>query len=57
MLSVEELKKRALTERRRMIKPTVAVDGQTPQDKTDNSRAIRRVIAEHRAVLAALKNR
>jgi predicted negative regulator of RcsB-dependent stress response len=57
MLTVEQLQKRSATERRVMIRPKVAVQAKTPEQKREVSQIAKQVIAEHYAVLAALKDR
>ncbi len=57
MFTVEQLQRRSTSERRVMIKPTVKVEAKTPEQKREVSRVARQVIAEHYAVLTALKDR
>ncbi|WGT62430.1 hypothetical protein [Variovorax paradoxus] len=57
MFTVEQLQKRSATERRVMIRPKVAVQAKTPEQKREISQIAKQVIAEHYAVLAALKDR
>lgn len=57
MLKLDQVKAQAATQQRVMIRPKVEVAAKTAAQKRQVTETARRVIAEHHAVLMALKNR
>jgi hypothetical protein len=57
MLTLEEVKSLAATQKREVIAPKVQVKITSPAQRQEVITAARKVIAEHRDVLMALKDR
>lgn len=57
MLTLEQVKNQSDTHQRVMIRPRVAVQAKTPEEKRIVREVTRRVINTHYGVLVALKNR
>ncbi|MBT2326146.1 hypothetical protein J7E62_27840 [Variovorax paradoxus] len=57
MLSLEQVKARASTQQRVMIRPKVDVKVTNQAERQQVVQVARKVIAEHREVLTALKDR